>query len=94
LEHGEYIGDAVKREVLEETGLHVEVGALLGVFEVLGDQHYVILDHLVTADEGQEPRPGSDAAAVRWVHFGELAHIECTPRLVEMLMAWGVVPAN
>jgi ADP-ribose pyrophosphatase YjhB (NUDIX family) len=90
LEHGELIADAVAREVREETGLEVEVLGLLGVFELPGDTHYVILDHIAALTGDDEPVAGDDAAAVRWVPFGEIDDLETTPRLTRALRAWGV----
>lgn len=89
LEHGEYVVDAVAREVKEETGLDVEVKGLLGILEVTGDPHYVILDHIALHDGDDEPNPGDDVDAARWVPFGEISQLQCTPRLEETLRAWG-----
>ncbi|MGH2807884.1 MAG: NUDIX hydrolase [Actinomycetota bacterium] len=91
LEHGEYITQAVAREVKEETGLDVEVGELLGVFEVVGDTHYVILDHVATVSGEQQLQPGSDAEEVRWVKLEDVATLDCTPRFEEALKAWGIL---
>jgi len=94
VEHGEYLADALKREVLEETGLDVEVGELLGIFEVPGDPHYVILDHIaVPLGAPGDPAPGDDVDEVRWVPLDEVPLLDCTPRFVEMMTAWGVLPA-
>lgn len=91
VEHGEYLADAVQREVAEETGLSVEVGRLLGVFEVLGEEHFVILDYLATASDPGTPAADDDAVEARWVLLDDVASLPCTPRLVEMLRAWGVL---
>lgn len=93
VEKGEYLTDAVGREVQEETGLDVEVGPLLGVFEVVGEPHFVILDHVAVPLTAEEPVAGSDADAARWVPLDEVHELDCTPRLVEMLTAWGVLGA-
>jgi ADP-ribose pyrophosphatase YjhB (NUDIX family) len=90
LQRGEYLTDAVRREVKEETGLDVEVGDLLGLFEVVGDPHYVILDYLASAPDGSEPSADDDVSEVRWVPLDEIANLECTPRLVETLKGWGL----
>ncbi len=90
LEHGEYLKQAVVREVREETGLAVEVGDLLGILEVVGDPHYVILDFVATVSEAGDPQPGDDVAAVEWVNLDEVGARECTPRFVETLRGWGV----
>jgi mutator protein MutT len=91
LEHGEYISDAVAREVKEETGLDVEVGELLGVFEVVGDPHFVILDHIATVVGEERLKPGDDADEVRWVKLKDLSKLECTPRFEEALKGWGLL---
>src|SRR3712207_6371492 len=63
VEHGEYLADALKREVLEETGLEVEVGKLAGILEVPGpDLHYVILDYHAVPTNGTDARAGTDAS--------------------------------
>lgn len=90
--HGEYLADAVRREVKEETGIDVEVGRLLGAFEVRGPEHYVILDHLATAPETTPPVAADDASDARWVPLAEIGALDCTPRLVETLRAWDVLP--
>ena len=90
VEHGEYIEDALRREVSEETGIDIEVDRLLGIFEVVGDPHFVILDFLATAAAQMEPRAATDVAQARWVALDEVETMELTPRLVETLRAWGV----
>jgi len=91
VEKGEYLADALRREVREETGLEVQVGALLGILEVPGDPHYVILDHLATTSSTQEPVAGDDASEARWVPLRDVTELDCTPRLAETLTAWGVL---
>lgn len=93
LEHGESLADAAAREVLEETGLKVKVSDLLGVYEALGDTHYVVLDYIGEAVGGAaEPTAGEDAAEARWVPLEEISTLDCTPRLSETLTAWKVLP--
>lgn len=91
LELGEHLTEAARREVREETGIDVEVGELLGILEWPGVPHYVILDYLATPNGEDEPRPGGDASAVRWVPLDEIPALECTPRFVETLRGWGVL---
>jgi ADP-ribose pyrophosphatase YjhB (NUDIX family) len=78
LEVGELVRDAAAREAREETGLIVEAGELLGVYDrVLHDAegrvqyHYVLIDFLCRA-VGGELRASSDAAEVRWFTPEEL----------------------
>ncbi len=91
LEHGEYIADAVAREVKEETGLDVEVLRLAGIFEVPGERHYVILDYVADVEGRPEPLAGQDADDARWVAFEDIEGLDCTPRLMETLRAWSVL---
>jgi mutator protein MutT len=95
VESGEYIADAIKREVKEETGLDVDVHDLVGIFEVMGDAkwktHYVILDYAAVPVGDTEPRAAGDASEARWVPFDQIEKLECTPRFVETLTAWGVL---
>lgn len=90
VEKGEYLNAAVAREVREETALDIRVGTLLGILEVVGDPHYVILDFVATLDGDGEPVAGDDVAEVRWVPLDEVADLDCTPRLRETLRGWGV----
>lgn len=92
VELGEYLDQALRREVREETGLDIEVGGLAGIFEVVGDDHFVIHDyaaHLTT--DGQEPVVGDEVAEIRWVPLEEISDLECTPRFAETLKAWEIL---
>jgi 8-oxo-dGTP diphosphatase len=78
LECGESLREAVAREAREETGLAVETGEMLGVYErvIRDDQgraryHYVLLDFLCRPLSG-DLKAGSDAAEVRWFTKEEL----------------------
>ena len=78
LEVGEMVREAAIREAREETGLIVEPGELLGVYDrILYDAekrvqyHYVLIDFLCTR-VGGELRAASDAAEVRWFTRDEL----------------------
>ena len=78
LECGETLREAVAREAHEETGLVVETGEMLGVYErVIRDDekrvryHYVLIDFLCRAIGG-DLKAGSDAADVRWFTRDEI----------------------
>lgn len=90
VEKGEYLNAAVAREVAEETGLDIEVGDLLGILEVVGEPHYVILDFVATVVARSEPVPGDDVSEARWIPLDEVAALECTPRFCETMRGWGV----
>lgn len=92
VERGEYLSVAVKREVAEETGIEIEPGDLIGIFEIVGDDdHFVILDYRASVAARVEPQPGGDVSEARWVAFDEVPKLECTPRLIETLTAWSVL---
>jgi ADP-ribose pyrophosphatase YjhB (NUDIX family) len=85
LEWGESLVAAVAREVREETGLVVEVGALVEVVERTGDgYHFVILDYLARVTGGTLA-PGSDARAVRFVDDAGLTELPLTDGLLAVL---------
>ncbi|MEA2506997.1 MAG: 8-oxo-dGTP diphosphatase [Actinomycetota bacterium] len=92
VEPGEYLTDALKREVKEETQVDVEVGDLLGILELPGEDHLIVLDYHASASSDREPIPGDDVDEARWVPFDEVADLECTPRFHETMRGWGVLP--
>ncbi len=94
VEPGESDEQAVRREVREETGLDVSVGAPVGRLERPGRDPgtvYVITDSAGTVAGGTLVA-GDDAAAVRWVTYDELCRLPVTESLCELLAEWGVFP--
>jgi ADP-ribose pyrophosphatase YjhB (NUDIX family) len=92
IEPGETDAEALVREMLEETGLTVEVGRLLGRVRrpFLDGAVIDIGDYAVTVTGGTL-RPGDDAADARWVAAAELNSLEITEGLIEALTDWGVL---
>lgn len=78
LELGETAADGVRREVLEECGIEIEVGPLIALFEPMQRDsagrlryHYVVLDFLARYVAG-ELTAADDAADARWVALDAL----------------------
>ena len=94
LELGETLHAGVVREVREETGLLVEPGPLLGVFENIlrdGDDrvkyHYILIDYLASPSGGRLTA-GSDAPEVVWTPLDRAWTYPVTPetgRVLELL---------
>ena len=92
IEPGETDAEALVREMLEETGLTVEPGRLLGRVQRpgLGNTVLDIRDYAATVTGGTL-RAADDAADARWVGEEELAALDITEGLVEVLTDWGVL---
>lgn len=69
VEEGETLTAALEREVLEETGIRIAVGNLVGVYSNVRS-HIVMLDFLCDS-LGGEPRPSPESLKVEWVERGE-----------------------
>ena len=90
VELGETVREAVCREVLEETGLEVEVGDLVAVVDrIQRDEagrvqyHYVILDFLARP-VGGSLQAADDAGEVRWAGLAELDGMDVTEQAKEI----------
>ena len=73
VETGEALHDAVRREVLEETGLRVKAAAMFEIFERVirdaagrAEYHYILVDYVCRVGK-DEPRAGDDVSRVEWV---------------------------
>jgi 8-oxo-dGTP diphosphatase len=91
LEVGELVREAAVREAREETGLSVEPGELLGVYDrVLRDPggrvqyHYVLIDFLCRRVSG-ELQAADDAAEVRWFTREELPALNLAGDTLEVV---------
>jgi len=78
VELGETLRAAAEREAREETGLVIQAGEVLGVFDRIIpapdgriQYHYVLVDFLCHV-QGGEARAGSDAAEIAWARESEL----------------------
>lgn len=75
---GETVFDAAAREVREETGLAIEVVALVDVVDGITRNsagevlyHYTLVDVVARSQQG-EPRADDDAEEARWFELDEL----------------------
>ena len=84
IEPGETAAAAAAREVREETGLEVVVGAVL-ITAVIADGAYRVQDFEARV-VGGELQAGDDASEVRWVTDGDLDELQLSPGLREELL--------
>lgn len=90
-------GQALRREVLEETGLDVVVGAYLGTVERPGPGGVVFdIRDFACGVMGGRLRAGDDAADVIFVNRRELRDMDAQGLLVDGLMScltdWAALP--
>jgi ADP-ribose pyrophosphatase YjhB (NUDIX family) len=91
VEEGETNAVALAREVVEETGLLVTVGPLVGIVrrDAPDGGVYEIHDYACTP-HGGELRAGDDAGAVRWVAASRVGRLDLVDGLLDALREWNV----
>ncbi|GAA4641905.1 NUDIX hydrolase [Gordonia humi] len=92
VEDGESFAEAARREVWEETGLHVDIGDELWTVEVpYGEYGLFEIHDFAAVVVGGTLRAGDDADDVRWVDDAELDALPLTKGLATCLRRAGVM---
>jgi 8-oxo-dGTP diphosphatase len=96
VEFGEALKAAARREVLEETGLDVEIEEQIDRAEILQSHetagvaaHHYVLIVFAGRYIGGEPTAGDDAEEARWLRAEELRSVETTPDTARILARLG-----
>jgi mutator protein MutT len=91
LEVGERLDQAVRREVLEETGLQVRPVAVFEIFERIlrdpegrAEYHYVLIDYLCKVTGGRL-QPADDARRAAWIKRRDLDGYRITEGTLEVI---------
>lgn len=91
VETGERLQDAIRREVLEETGLTVEPLKAFEIFERImpdadgvAEYHYVLVDYICRVTSGV-PVPGDDVSRLEWVELAGLSDYRITEGTVDVI---------
>ena len=85
IRHGETMKEAARREVLEETGLEVDVRDLVWVGEYIeGTDHLVLIDFAGSVIGGRL-EAADDADDARWVPLEEAANYPLTLTMYDLI---------
>ena len=91
VEVGERLDQALRREVLEETGLRVNDASIFEIFERIipdvegrPEYHYVLVDYVCGVDDGS-PAAASDVNNVAWVPRNDLSNYLLTEGTLEVI---------
>ena len=93
VEYGETVEETATREVLEETGVHITLEAILGVYSDprRDPRGHTITTVFIARPVGGEPAGGDDAAEASWVDLKSLEREMLAfdhSKVVEDLIRW------
>lgn len=96
VQYGESLREAARREVLEETGLEIEVGRVVWVGESIGEGdppawHYALIDFVGRVVGGQLSA-ADDADDARWVAIERAKELPLVPTMPSLLDALTEAP--
>ena len=92
VELGERLEDAVKREIMEEVSIKVEIRGLVGVFDrIILDSKDMVQYHYIIADYwGQfvsgDPVAGSDVSDAEFVNISKVKNFKVSKESFDMIM--------
>lgn len=100
VELGETVREAAKREVEEETGIAVEIGELIGVFDnIVQDEagkvkfHYVLVDFLASSiSTNPVIHPSSEVSEAQWFAPDKLEGLPLTKTAQRLLREVSLLP--
>jgi ADP-ribose pyrophosphatase YjhB (NUDIX family) len=91
VETGELLEDAIRREVLEETGLRVKPVRMFGLFQRImrdakgrAEYHYLLADYVCKV-QGGTLKAGDDSSRVEWVSQARLRDFKMTEGTLEVI---------
>jgi 8-oxo-dGTP diphosphatase len=96
IEPGESPRDAAHREAMEETGLDLEIGELLGTAEIDAPlERYLVSDYRASRrDPAKAPTPGDDALAAVFVPVDEVLDLDLVDGVGRWLVEHRVISAR
>jgi len=86
VENGETVEQTASREVLEETGLTVQLLGLIGVFTVASTEVDYRISCFAAMSDAGAIKPGDDAADAAWFSLVGLETLKLAPNTLEAIL--------